>query len=702
MTITQSVNSLRSLRRRRGIELQSKNNNNSKNIDEYNQSVYKNFLSKKLSLYDVRVTINHWQLRDLVKGYKDDQILYCFENSIRALNTGASYDTQDTASSNSSFYEDKVILPFKPKCFRENSNILVCGGVYSLEDESLLERIRRRRNQNLSNLLDSFESVVPNNTINNNTTNGNNWKGLISITPDISSTESIKTSTYKIGQYINNDIEISSDGCSGKYEIFSCNNDSHLYHCDVSNSRVTLLNTYSDLKFPLNSCKLSHDGKMMAVSGDSNKFALYHRSSALCGEFFSVYSPSSAINTSSSNTNSNQFNRVPRYAINDNSYSDKIDIFESIKGDHGFSTSFSQTDYQFSTIFQNGVCLIYDTRKMNRPIHIISTSRPKNQAGSFRCCKYSGGLDDLLFISEHASRVHVIDTRNFNNHLVIKFADKVKFPEMNPLEVPNYSNTGSIAVNESIRGEANVTYGHARNSILENAGLEDNNYNILKPRVITFHNKDKLHYLHRTFGYYNTGPDFLNPLERNYNDDNSAARENNSGGYENSNEKDEYTIIEPEQLDLNVVATSQLKSSGPCNIMSEPKKKRKVNVVEGHQIREHDNNNIGDDHITAPVDNSHNETSTIDNAILSSSTSSSSNSSSSSFLSDPFSYGSNSLQAGFYSRGNIIISEDNDISGIDWVQNGNGSSLLIGTSFGIYKWNVDSWSRRSFNTYDFC
>ena len=46
--------------------------------------------------------------------------------------------------------------------------------------------------------------------------------------------------------------------------------------------------------------------------------------------------------------------------------------------------------------------------------------------------------------------------------------------------------------------------------------------------------------------------------------------------------------------------------------------------------------------------------------------------------------------------------EENNISGVDWVEDRNGSSLIIGTDYGIMRWNINSWARRSFSSYDLC
>ena len=61
----------------------------------------------------------------------------------------------------------------------------------------------------------------------------------------------------------------------------------------------------------------------------------------------------------------------------------------------------------------------------------ISSTRPHSHNGAFRVCRFSYGLDDLLFISEHQGRVHVVDTRNYVNHQVIVIPDKVNMEYIN-------------------------------------------------------------------------------------------------------------------------------------------------------------------------------------------------------------------------------------------------------------------------------
>ena len=229
--------------------------------------------------------------------------------------------------------------------------------------------------------------------------------------------------TFTLGQFINNCVTL-YDRASTQFDLFACNNDGHLYQCDVSNRDVTLVKRYADLKFPLNNASLSHDGQMMVVSGDSNKFAVYNQNE-LTNQFSLHYD-----NHPSWGSSSHRVRRIPRFALPDESeYIENI--YEAPNSDHGFYNCFSENDLQFATVFQNGTCAIYDVRNMATPMAEISSTRPHSHNGAFRVCRFSYGLDDLLFISEHQGRVHVVDTRNYVNHQVIVIPDKVNMEYIN-------------------------------------------------------------------------------------------------------------------------------------------------------------------------------------------------------------------------------------------------------------------------------
>ena len=255
--------------------------------------------------------------------------------------------------------------------------------------------------------------------INSHYSNPNIWKGIV----EFYNQETDTMMTFTLGQFINNCVTL-YDRASMQFDLFACNNDGHLYQCDVSNRDVTLVKRYADLKFPLNNASLSHDGQTMVVSGDSNKFAVYNQNE-LTNQFSLHYD-----NHPSWGSSVNRVRRIPRFALPDESeYIENI--YQVPNSDHGFYNSFSENDLQFATVFQNGTCAIYDIRNMATPMAEISSTRPHSHNGAFRVCRFSYGLDDLLFISEHQGRVHVVDTRNYVNHQVIVIPDKVNMEYIN-------------------------------------------------------------------------------------------------------------------------------------------------------------------------------------------------------------------------------------------------------------------------------
>ena len=241
------------------------------------------------------------------------------------------------------------------------------------------------------------------------------WKGIISIYNE----DTNESKSLIMGQFINNCVTLHQKSTQ-QYDLLTCNNDGHMYQCDISNRDVELVRRYSDLNFPLNNAALSHDGKTLIVSGDSNRVAIY-KQDQLINRFTLNYSHNSNWGTS---TNPSVV-QLPSYSVHDNTSMVDSNIIEAGKGDHGFYNCFSENDMLFSTLFQNGVCLIYDVRNTSTPLAEISSTRPNSHNGAFRVCRFSYGLDDLLFISEHQGRVHVVDTRNFINHQVILIPDKL-------------------------------------------------------------------------------------------------------------------------------------------------------------------------------------------------------------------------------------------------------------------------------------
>lgn len=191
--------------------------------------------------------------------------------------------------------------------------------------------------------------------------------------------------TYHLGEMINNAVTIYPDANStASYTSYVCNNDSSLYLVSISDSGIRLNRSIiCEPNVSLNKVMQSPDRSFLATTGDSGSIFLIDPS-------------------------------LPKATI------------ESIRtnNDLGFGLSFHPDQHTLASAFQNGSCLLYDLRKPSRPYHEIKSTRPNQQSGAFRSCKFlSSPTQDLLAILEHVGRVHLIDLRNLekSNHQVVVF-----------------------------------------------------------------------------------------------------------------------------------------------------------------------------------------------------------------------------------------------------------------------------------------
>lgn len=411
--------------------------------------VHQHYMMNYLKLFDAKVSINHWQLRNCISGDTVNRggVYYIFDHSIRYLDTRTladnaglrkrRYSTSINNVLSSTDYhaatKSVVEFPFKPRSFNEKNGLIVCGGHIGNDDNGYIpSRPISSYDHGFSSLDErSFDvecieignsSILSDQTTYSNT---RSWKGIVSL---YNTTTNVSI-TCKLGQYINNCVEL-YETSKNQFDLFTCNNDGHLYQCEINNRDLVLKRRFADLKFALNNAAISHDGKVMCVTGDSNKIALY-RKNQLSDVFSLNYDTlSGAFNDQTGSSTEFKHKRIPRYALPDrSSYVDHDHIYELKGADNGFFTSFSENDMMMATVFQNGNCYVYDVRNMDQPITEIHTTRSQGsvpQSGAFRICKFSEGMEDLLFISEHQQRVHVVDTRNFMNRQVIIVPYKYK------------------------------------------------------------------------------------------------------------------------------------------------------------------------------------------------------------------------------------------------------------------------------------
>lgn len=256
-------------------------------------------------------------------------------------------------------------LNYFPRCFAvAPSGITVTGGLLTSTSNNISKNI-----ESLS--LDSF--------------NGNSKvsKGLFSFyNPllDISK-------TVRIGEVINNDVKIYESSASS-YNAYICNNDSYLYCTNISNNdSITITNK---INCEINTClnnvvKNPQNDKLLTVTGDSKSI----------------------------------------FMVDPTSNSPITNVIKS-NHDSGFGIAYHPNGQIFSAVFQDGSCLLYDIRNLSRHLLEIKSTRHGHQLGAFRVCKFSpaNDMNDLLIISEHVGRVHLIDLRltnqeNVNKHQVI-------------------------------------------------------------------------------------------------------------------------------------------------------------------------------------------------------------------------------------------------------------------------------------------
>ncbi|KAH3664365.1 hypothetical protein WICMUC_005750 [Wickerhamomyces mucosus] len=525
-------------------------------------------LLKKPSYHPAKITVSHWQLRDLVQQRHSlenpNEIIYTFDEYIKATDKNTNKITTVCK------------LDFNPRCFQQCDSFIVAGGVY-------INSLSVSNNSSSSTLLNRAFS----NTSLSNHSNDSNQRGLFAFF----NRDTKQQSSIRLGSYINNYVTINKVS-NQHYSSFICNNDNFLYNTIIDNTQINI-NDSICLNHPLNHAALSDDCKNLVVLGDCSKIFLLHPNQERY---------------------SNTFNGTN--LSNDN-------IIET-NSDAGFSTSFDSSGLYFASCFQDGSCLIYDIRNYQRgPIKKIYSTRKNSQNGAFRCVKYSRGTDDLLFISEHVGRIHMIDTRDFNNHQVI----------MLPV---NYSTNNTSSTNQI-----------------------NSDSNIFKPKVLayddilTFENNLQ----HSDYYNYHHHQSFNNYHLEHHNLSNSRASNNFnllSALSEEEEEEDNDEEENQEHYNREFCQVTSINAPKNNSIVSNHEDQLISSISNNTNLQNRDEGN-GD---VIPISSINNR------------------------------YGSE------------YDYSDNEISGIDWYQDHDGTHLVVGCDLGLINWNIDSWARRSFPSFE--
>ncbi|KAK9352450.1 hypothetical protein V1523DRAFT_413975 [Lipomyces doorenjongii] len=318
--------------------------------------------------HPARVTIKHWQLRDLVcKTANLHEVLYVSERAVKSIDT----DTGKTAKC--------AEFAFEPRCLASAFGIVAAGGV----QRGQLGITYRGPEEDADNGVDLPVTMI------------------------------------ELGGYINNSITLFKPG-SASVSALVCNNDHTLRMLDINGSSYTVIDTLQ-LPVPLNHASISPDRKSIIACGDSAHLFVFHpeernRSSEASAEATTCVDSLPHL----------KWTRTATLATS---------------ADAGFSTAFAPSGVLFAVASQDGLASIYDSRYLSasssstslstrnapKPLRQIESTRPHENAGAFRCLKFSTGAEDLLLISEQAGRVHVVDTRRFEDRQILDIPNTVNY-----------------------------------------------------------------------------------------------------------------------------------------------------------------------------------------------------------------------------------------------------------------------------------
>lgn len=212
-----------------------------------------NFLKPNpLYITDVNVTIEHWQLRNLVQiDQRSGTLYYTKSDSIRGL---------ELLEESRLRSRPLINLDYSPKCFHQApGGIIASGGL--LGTSSMVGATK-------------VPSLIAHDK---KTSLFGNSKGLFSFAnPNMGVLK-----TYRVGEAINNAVSI-YEMSNSQYKSFTCNNDSNLYEIDINNGdRISLTNKMvCENHVSLNNvCKSPANDKILTVTGDSPSIYLVDLSS---------------------------------------------------------------------------------------------------------------------------------------------------------------------------------------------------------------------------------------------------------------------------------------------------------------------------------------------------------------------------------------------------------------------------------------
>ncbi len=216
------------------------------------------------AFYPGRVTIKHWQLRDLIlpSSQNPNAVYYPTDTIVHSL------DLETAKTSLVCEYN------FAPKCITELSGNIAAGGLIDNSCSSALPT------------LIPPSSPTP-----------ANERGLFSIY----NSHTQQSNSIRVGSLINNSISLYKPTNSDSlYRSILCNNDRNLYFLDIAESHISKSHKIK-LDCSLNNVELSPDQKTLICCGDSQNLHIIH------GDFQSKVSSDHKLKTNASSGFSTTF-----------------------------------------------------------------------------------------------------------------------------------------------------------------------------------------------------------------------------------------------------------------------------------------------------------------------------------------------------------------------------------------------------------
>ncbi|KAM9894442.1 hypothetical protein OXX79_008704 [Metschnikowia pulcherrima] len=197
----------------------------------------------------VRLTINHWQIRDLVQvDAHTGSVFHTEDENIRILSARS-------PAAGSLRSRTHLSLPYRPRCFHHaTGGLVVAGGVLTTS-----AKVYQMDISDLTSGSCGGERRHP-------------AKGLFSVYSPAMGSEM----SFLLGDMINNAVRIYPQQNSlSAYTAYACNNDSGLYKVDISDSGVCLERMITcDRNTSLNNVHSSADGRVVTVTGDTGTIFL--------------------------------------------------------------------------------------------------------------------------------------------------------------------------------------------------------------------------------------------------------------------------------------------------------------------------------------------------------------------------------------------------------------------------------------------